>query len=63
LHKKRVIDHFKKICEKEEHILTENTEIRIFPKVFHRMEMLEDTIFIEFHTEVSDYTDVVKMEL
>jgi len=49
--------------EQEQHILTENTEIRIYPRVFHRIEMLEDTIFIEFHVEESDYQDVVKMEL
>jgi len=49
--------------EQEEHILEPNTEIRISPRVFHRLEMLEDTIFIEFHPEESDFQDVVKMEL
>jgi len=49
--------------EREEHILEPNFEVRTYPKVFHRIEMLEDTIFIEFHVEESDYQDVVKMEL
>ena len=47
----------------EDHIITDNTELRIAPMIFHRMEMLEDTIFVEFHTKESPYTDVVRMEL
>ncbi len=42
-------------------IIGPNTEIRISPRVFHRMEMLEDTTFLEFHTEVSDCKDVVRI--
>ena len=49
--------------EKEEHILTENTEVKINPMIAHKMEMLEDTVFLEFHTEVSSYTDMTKVEL
>ena len=49
--------------EQESHILTESTEIKISPRVFHRIEMLEDTISLEFYTEESPYEDVVKMEL
>lgn len=47
--------------EEESHILGTDTEIRIHPRVFHRLEMLEDTIFAEFHTETSDFKDVVNM--
>ncbi len=43
-------------------IISPNTEIRISPQVFHRMEMLEDTVFLEFHTEVSDCKDVVRID-
>ncbi len=43
-------------------IILPNTEIRIFPRVFHRMEMLEDAVFLEFHTEVSDCSDVKRLE-
>ena len=42
-------------------IVSPNTEIRISPRVFHRMELLEDTVFLEFHTEVSDCSDVVRI--
>ncbi len=39
-----------------------NTEIRISPMIFHRMEMLENTVFLEFHTEASDCSDVKRLE-
>ncbi len=42
-------------------MVSPNTEIRISPRVFHRMEMLEDTVFLEFHTEVSDFQDVRRL--
>ena len=44
-------------------ILDPNTEIRIHPNIFHKLEMMEDTVFLEFHVVESDYKDVVKMEL
>ncbi len=48
--------------EESTFIISPNTEIRISPRVFHRMEMLEDTVFLEFHTEVSDCKDVVRID-
>lgn len=42
-------------------IIGPNTEVRISPRVFHRMEMLEDTTFLEFHTKVSDFQDVRRL--
>jgi len=52
-----------KTNEKESHILTENTEIRIDPMIAHKIEMLEDSILLEFHTEESPYEDMIKMEI
>lgn len=49
--------------EQEQHILTENTEVRIFPNIFHKIEATEDTILLELQTVVSKYQDVVRMEL
>jgi len=52
-----------KTNEKEEHIIGENTEVRISPMVAHKMEMIEDSILLEFHTEESPYKDMIKVEL
>lgn len=47
--------------EEETHVLLPNTEVRLHPRVFHRLEMLEDSVFAEFHSIQSDFQDVVKM--
>ncbi len=54
----------KNLTTKEEgtFIIEPNTEIKISPMVFHKMEMLEDTTFLEFHTEVSSFQDVKRLE-
>lgn len=49
--------------EHETHVIKSNTEIRLFPKIAHKFEMLTDVVFLEFHVEESDFKDVVKVEL
>ena len=47
----------------ESYLLGPNTEIRISPYIYHCMEFLENTIFLELHSEVSPYTDVYEVRL
>jgi hypothetical protein len=49
--------------EQEMHIIPSNTEIKLFPKIAHKLEMLTDVVFLEFHVEESDDKDVVKVDL
>lgn len=48
---------------KESFVLGPDTEVRISPNIYHHMEFLEDTVFLELHSEVSPYKDVHKIEL
>lgn len=47
----------------ESHIIRLNTELRIGPNIYHKMEFLEDTVFLELHSEVSPYKDVYRIEV
>jgi|SRR3989344_6367176 len=47
----------------ESFIVEENAEIRIAHMIAHKFEALEDCIVLEFHNEISDYKDMIKVEL
>ncbi len=49
--------------EIEEYIIEPHTEIRIAPMIAHKMEALEDSTFLEYHSEESDYSDMIKVDI
>ena len=52
-----------KTGEEKEMIIDGLTELTIYPYIVHKLEALEDTVFIESQKEESSYKDVYKHEL